>query len=144
MPNDSHAGFKFQLKDTSSVTRSLHDRLVDSLTTNFANFVVGPNGPDTGADILLRMGNKVVLVEVKAGDPGLPLPSSTLSQMKLLAQQTRNILGHQDLDSVVVTNHRVFPEQQAELAASGVKVMSVPSSFDPATLASGIRDIVNL
>ncbi|MGA8271981.1 MAG: hypothetical protein WB919_10530 [Candidatus Sulfotelmatobacter sp.] len=87
------------------------------------------------ADVLIQQGGKVAVVEVKTGDPNLPLPSSTSAQMLLLQQQARSRFPKEEVQEVLpvlVTNYNVSPNAQKELEDQGIKVLRI----DPAASKS--------
>ena len=72
------------------------------------------------------------MVEVKTGDPELPLPSSAPSQMLLLQRQAREKFSGRALEitPVLVTNYKVSQDDEKELDDLGVKVVRIdPDSW---------------
>jgi hypothetical protein len=56
---------------------SLHERLRFGLAQDFQDSSSDVALGSSAADLVIKQGAKVAVVEVKTGDPGLPLPSST-------------------------------------------------------------------
>jgi hypothetical protein len=110
---------------------SLHDRVRTSLAQGFKRSL----SDYSEADLLIHQGPRVAVVEVKTGDPDLPLPSSTSSQMLLLKQQIRLKFPGQDVQEVLpvlVTNYKVSAEDQKELEDQGITVVRI----DPGSSSS--------
>ena len=85
---------------------------------------IGDEGNFT-PDVVVRRGDKIVLVEVKTGNPDLPLPSSANSQMLIMKDKVRQ--KHTDLEvvPVIVTNYKIDNADLNELSASGIKVVPI-------------------
>jgi hypothetical protein len=146
MPQRSGALFTMGESPRNLAEPRLHEKIIGSLIQGFGGAIIEPTVQGIEPDLLLRIGNKVVLIEVKTGDPTLPLPSSTASQMKLLAGEAQRFLAGQDLelelDSVLLTNYKIFPDQKAELLDGGIKVMDLPASLEPNLLASELKRLL--
>jgi hypothetical protein len=116
---------------------SLHERVRSGLAEGFRGSLSESSLGPSDADLLVHQGPRVAVFEVKTGDPDLPLPSSTSAQMLLLKEQVRQQFPEKDVEEVVpvvVTNYKVTPDDQKELADQGIMVVQI----DPA--ASGTYD----
>lgn len=114
----------------SSSSASLHDRVRASLEKGFRKSL--RSDEDLGAftpDLLIHQGERVAVVEVKTGDPELPLPSSAPSQMLLLQRQAREKFSGRahEILPVLVTNYKVSEDDEKELDGLGVKVVRIAS-----------------
>src|SRR5258708_6501675 len=81
--------FKRSAKPSSGGSASLHDRVRASLAQGFKGSLPDYSLGSSEADLLIHQGPRVAVFEVKTGDPELPLPSSTSTQMLLLKQRVR-------------------------------------------------------
>jgi len=101
-----------------------------------------------GADLTIREGNRLAVIEVKTGDPDLPLPSSTLAQMGLLTERARKSvnLGVSEILPVLVTNYNVSEADKNELDEAGIKLVCLESAghYDPKVLSQQFAAIVGL
>jgi hypothetical protein len=127
----------------------LHERIRLDLARNFQANLASEESDDPGADLTFREGNRLAVVEVKTGDPGLPLPSSTLAQMDLLTAHVRAKLappGVGEIMPVLVTNYFVSDADRDELEQAGIKLVHVesPASYDPKTFSQKFAQIVGL
>lgn len=111
------------------------------------DFSLGPSE----ADVVIRQGARVVVFEVKNGDPDLPLPSSTVAQMVLLKQQARAKFPAAEIEEVLpvlVTNYRVSKDDENQLADVGIKVFRTssksPASQDPGKFSQQIASLTGL
>ena len=126
-------------------TVNLHERLRVDLARGFSgsqlDFDLGPSA----ADLVIRQEPRLAIVEVKTGDPGLPLPSSTSSQMRLLAYQARQKFPGQEVVPVLITNYRVSADDEQELKDQGIKLVSMAeSAYEPHTFSRYFAEIVGL
>ncbi len=131
------------LKDKSGL--SFHDQIAHGLAEVFSDAKIEPSSI---ADVIIDQGERIVIVEVKTGDPDLPLPSSALAQMKLAVQDAQRKLEQRPLDKevvpIIVTNYKVYPEQQQELKEDGITVVSLKSSSDFAKVVSELTQATGL
>ena|SRR5258708_852578 len=124
--------FKRSAKPSSGGSASLHDRVRASLAQGFKGSLPDYSLGSSEADLLIHQGPRVAVFEVKTGDPELPLPSSTSTQMLLLKQRVRQKFSGEDVQEVLpvlVTNYQVSPKDQRELEDQGITVVRIdPSS----------------
>ena len=133
----------------STAESTLHDRISTNIARSFRGSIPGYSLGANAADVLIRQGSKVYVVEVKTGDPGLPLPSSTASQMFLLKRQAlKKFPDAQEVLPIVITNYQVNQDDQKELEDQGIKVVrvdrSMPSSSDPGTFSRYVAKLTGL
>lgn len=127
-------GRKSNAKSGAAV-ESLHDRVSVGLARGFKGSLPHYSLGVSEADLLVRQGQRVAVFEIKTGDPDLPLPSSTSSQMLLLQQQARRQFPEPDVAEVLpvlVTNYKVSPDDEKELEDQGIKLVR----FDPSSSLS--------
>jgi hypothetical protein len=130
---------------------SLHDRVRTDLEQGFKGALPDyPLGPSE-ADLLIHQGSRMAVIEVKTGNPELPLPSSTSAQMLLLKQRVREKfpeLDGEEVLPVLVTNYKVSSTDQKELEDQGIKVVwidpSVSSSSDPRNFSLRVANLTGL
>lgn len=144
------------LSQKGGSARTLHERVLLDLTQRFAGAegVPAPSGRSLGfsmgasfADLVIPQGQRVAVVEIKIGNPELPLPSSTPSRMRLLGDQARRSFSNKDVTTVLVTNYSVTPEEKKELEDEGVKIVpvaSVLSRYDRQRFSREFAEIVGL
>jgi hypothetical protein len=130
-----------------SVSPSLHERLRVDLAQGFkdaeSDFALG----SSAADLVIKQGKQVAIVEVKTGDPELPLPSSTSSQMRLLSYQARELFPEKEVLPVLITNYRVSEDDEKEFKEQGIKLVSVaatPRLYNREKFSQTFADIVGL
>jgi hypothetical protein len=123
---------------------SLHQRVSTDLAKSFKGCALG----DSGADATIRQGGRLAVVEVKTGDPDLPLPSSTSAQLHLLAREasSNGQFGIQEIFPVLVTNYRVTDADRKELEIDGIKIVTIPSEarYKPADLFKQFVEVAGL
>jgi hypothetical protein len=81
------------------------------------------------ADAVVEEADRFAMVEVKVGDPDLPLPFSTPSQVRTQVAEARKRLGP-DVIPVLVTNYEIPEVLKSEMESDGVKILSLPDSRD--------------
>ncbi len=123
---------------------NLHERVVLDLAQEFPG-----SRAEIDADLVIRQGSRVAVVEVKTGNPELPLPSSTSSQMRLLAKRASHECYGSQVFPVLVTNYRVTEVDRKELEAEvdGIKIVqiaSVASLYKPQDFSRDFAEIVGL
>ena|SRR3984893_2976533 len=126
---------------------SLHERLRLELAQAFQDSVSDVALGSSAADLVIKRGEQVAVVEVKTGDPGLPLPSSTSSQMLMLTYQARERFPGKEVLPVLITNYRVSEDDEKELKQQGIKLVSVTATYPvygPENLSSQFAEIVGL
>jgi len=127
---------------------SLHERLRLDLAQEFQDSDSDVALGSSAADLVIRRGKRVAVVEVKTGDPGLPLPSSTSSQMLLLSYQAREKFPDKEVLPVLITNYRVSADDEKELKEQGVKLVTVTTAtypmYGPRGFSSHFAEIVGL
>jgi hypothetical protein len=115
-------------------SRSL-ENLSETLTTRLSErfpCAVKSNVPlgDSVADLVLEVPDRVVVAELKTGDPDLPLPSSTVRQMKLFAERAHSQYPRHEVIPVVVTNYQVSDSDREVLTREGVRVITLASPLN--------------
>jgi hypothetical protein len=134
----------------SGVSGDLHDQIVDGLAQNFGVAMPKYEPDDPGADLTIPDGKRLAVVEVKTGNPGLPLPSSTLARMSLLLSRVHSKLPQSEeveLLPVLVTNYRVSEADKQELEQAGVKLVHIEravSDYDPKQFSLRFAEIVGV
>jgi hypothetical protein len=130
---------------------SLHDRVRSGLAHGFKGSVPDYSLGPSEADLLIHQGSRVAVIEVKTGNPDLPLPSSTSAQMLLLKQRVRQKFLEQDVEEVLpvlVTNYKVSPTDQKELEEQGITVVRIDpnssSSSDPMNFSLRVASLTGL
>jgi len=135
--------FSFGVGDDKSLrsAASLRDTLLRALFDELGGSVLRTDPAQVAPDLFFKLpeSDRVALVELKFGDPGLPLPSSTSSQIRLLKESMSQQSGGESPTSIVVTNYNVFPEQREELAANGIKLVTVPRDADISKIVGEVR-----
>ncbi len=134
----------------SKTPTGLHDRIRLDLAQNFQSNLPLEEADESGADLTIREGKRLAVVEVKTGDPDLPLPSSTLAQMGLLAARVRLKLaeiGATEILPVLVTNYNVSDADKTELDQAGIKLVPIESpasGYDAKAFSRKFATIVGL
>jgi hypothetical protein len=135
--------FSFRVGGNKSLgsATSLREALLDALSDDLGSSVLPTDPSEVAPDFFFKLpeSDRVALVELKFGDPGLPLPSSTSSQIKLLRNSLSQQSGGKSPTSIVVTNYTVFPDQRKELAANGIKLVTVPKDVDISEIVREVR-----
>src|SRR5579872_1343319 len=85
----------------------LHERISEDLKNNFHELLIESDKSNFMPDVLIRSGDRVVVVEVKTGDPGQPLPSSANVQMLILKESASRSLEGAEIVPVLVTNYKI-------------------------------------
>lgn len=99
---------------------------------------------DFEPDLLFRSGEQLVFVEVKTGDPSLPLPSSANAQMLILKDTIQERHKSTKITPVLVTNYSVDDADRKELLYGGIKVVTIHgSSYDTKELSEELVKIIN-
>jgi hypothetical protein len=122
---------KSATRSSGSTRLTLHDRIRTGLVEGFKDSLSADSQGLSDADILIQQGGRVAVVEVKTGDPDLPLPSSTSAQMLLLKRQARQKFSEADVQEVLpvlVTNYTVSADDEKELEDQGIKVIRIDST----------------
>lgn len=109
---------------------SLHERLRFGLAQDFQDSSSDVTLGSSAADLVIKQGAKVAVVEVKTGDPGLPLPSSTSAQMLMLTYQAQALFPGKEVLPVLITNYLVSEDDETELGQQGIKLVRVTGA-DP-------------
>jgi len=143
------------LSPKADSVRTLHEQVLLDLTQRFAGpdavstSLEGSPGIASGAsspDLVIPQGRRVAVVEIKIGNPELPLPSSTSSQMRLLCEQARRSFS-EDVIPVLVTNYSVTPDDRKEFEHEGIKIVPVASAlsrYDRQQFSREFAEIVGL
>jgi hypothetical protein len=94
-------------------------------------------------DLVIRHGDRVAVIQVKTGDPSLPLPSSANSQMLILKEQAARKLANVEIVPVIITNYRIDEADRTELADSGIEILSVNgTAYDSKLLSGKLKEVV--
>jgi hypothetical protein len=134
---------------SSDTTVTLHDRVSSDLGKKFAGAMSVESG-DTGADLILRSGDGVTVIEVKTGDPDRRLPSSASAQMRKLAEQAKRMfenVGVKNVRPVLVTNYKMNETDKEELEKFGIKFISLAptlSLYDADQLTREVANVAGL
>lgn len=128
---------------------SLHERVRTGLVQGFKGSLSEDPMGLSNADLLIQQGGRVAVVEVKTGDPELPLPSSTTAQMVLLKQQARQRFPEtevQEVLPVLITNYNVSPNDEKELEGQGIKVLRIgpADSYDAGKFSRQVANLAGL
>jgi len=120
------SGINAAISPQTSQPANWHERISLDLAQNFHvdDQMIEPSG----ADLAIREGSRVAVVEVKTGDPNLPLPSSTASQMRMyVADVQKKVDPAQEMEvfPVLVTNYQVSSADRQELADQGIKIVEI-------------------
>lgn len=128
---------------------SLHERVRTGLVQEFKGSLSEDPMGLSNADLLIQQGGRVAVVEVKTGDPELPLPSSTTAQMVLLeaAGAAEVPRGRSPGSSpVLITNYNVSPNDEKELEGQGIKVLRIgpADSYDAGKFSRQVASLIGL
>lgn len=130
----------------SASAGNLHERVRFDLTEQFGGSAsYAERAPS--ADVVILQGPRVAVVEIKIGDPSLPLPSSTSSQMHLLAKEAKRNFSEDSVIPVLVTNYSVTPGDRKELEDEGVTIVPLApalSGYDSQRFSREFARIVGL
>jgi hypothetical protein len=137
------------VKSPAAGGMSLHDRVRTALQQGFKGSLPDYSLGPSEADLLIHQGSRVAVIEVKTGNPELPLPSSTSAQMLLLKQRVREKFPEQDVDEVLpvlVTNYKVSSTDQEELEEQGIKVVWIDpnSASDSGNFSLRVANLTGL
>jgi hypothetical protein len=149
------------------MTVSLHDRLhrdlVKTVEMHPDASLVKTDETTFQPDLVARSGDRVLLFQIKTGDPALPLPGSANAQMlifKDLLKKSleRSIEEQQDPDirllrftspgnlkivPVLVTNYLIDDSDFKELRDAGIKVVAIRgSSYNSRKLSDDLEKII--
>jgi hypothetical protein len=123
-------------------TLRLHDRLSKDLAAKFPDLAEYKTY-EFSPDLVIRIGQRIGVIEIKTGDPTLPLPSSANSQMLILKDDATTKLGTTEVVPVLVTNYRIDAADREELDNAGIKLIEIQSpQYDSASLFSKIQEVV--
>ena len=122
----------------------LHERISEDLKNNFHELLIESDKSNFMPDVLIRSGDRVVVVEVKTGDPGQPLPSSANVQMLILKESASRSLEGAEIVPVLVTNYKIDATDLKELTDGGIKVVPIQgSTYDSKALSSTLAEIMD-
>ena len=128
------------------VSKSLSDepgfeqRIADDLRESFPDSLAQVNADGFRPDLVIRSGNRVAIIEIKTGDPELPLPSSANVRMLILRDKLRIMFG--DVVPVIVTNYMLDDAERKEMMAGGIKVVDIQeATYDPKLLSGEVAKI---
>jgi|ERR1700677_222174 hypothetical protein len=120
----------------------LHERVTEDLRTNFASALVEFGAEKFRPDLVIRSGKRVAIVEIKTGDPELPLPSSTNVQMLILKDAVQKRFG--EVVPILVTNYLLDEADRREMTAGGIKVIDIQgSSYDSSAVSKKVIAILD-
>ena len=107
------------------------ETLLASLSNRFPG-AVAANVPfgDSVADFVITNPDRIIVVELKTGDPELPLPSSTVPQMRRFKTAALSGCSGRRVIPLVVTNYQVSESDMSALKKEGVRIVSVMSPPD--------------
>jgi len=122
--------------------QELSDTLVVRLNEKFPD-AVKANVPfgNSFADLVIERPDKVIVAELKTGDPGLPLPSSTYPQMGLFIEQARTRYPGREIVPLVLTNYGISDADKKVLGDEGVQILDVASRSIDAIVDIVVRQI---
>jgi hypothetical protein len=123
--------------DAPSAGKDLHDSVLSVISGRFPDCEVSEVGRAARPDLVLRIGDKIAAVEVKTGDPELPLPSSTIAQMHLLTDSVKDGFGGKAVTPVLVTNYLISESDELELKDAGIQVIH----FEPQKSLESFGDV---
>ena|SRR5690348_14347026 len=140
MALNRHGGFAIDVGSLGEAPplTTIRESVLEGLTQEFGGAVLKADAPGANPDLVLKFPNVMALIEIKAGDPSLSLPSSTDARMALLTRAVPACHGSEKLVPIVVTNYQVFPAQRAALEASGIKIVSIDTGFDSKKIAEDV------
>jgi hypothetical protein len=120
----------------------LHERLSKDLDGKFRDLAEYKTSEFT-PDLVIRIDQRVAVIEIKTGDPTLPLPSSANAQMLILKDAAVTSLGAVEVVPVLVTNYRIDDADREELENTGIKLIEIDGpKYDSNTLFSKIEEVV--
>jgi hypothetical protein len=118
----------------------LHERVTEDLKRNFANALLEFGTDEFRPDLVIRSGNYVAMVEIKTGDPELPLPSSANVQMLILKDKVQKQFG--EVVPILVTNYVLDEADRREMSADGIKVIDIQgSTYDSKAVSEKLAEI---
>ncbi len=121
----------------------LHERISGDLKAKFRDRFVECNARNFAPDFVIRNDQRVAVIEIKTGDPSLPLPSSANTQMLILKDDALTKLGFQDVVPVLVTNYQIDDADRKELETGGIKIITIQgSTYDSKALSDELEAIV--
>lgn len=121
----------------------LHERISEDLRAKFRDRFVESKARDFAPDFVIRNDQRVAVIEIKTGDPSLPLPSSANTQMLILKDNAQTKLGFRDVVPVLVTNYLIDDADRKELEIGGIKVIIIQDpTYDSKALSDKIEGIV--
>jgi len=120
----------------------LHERVTADLKKSFANALLEFGDDPFRADLVIRSGNRVGVIEIKTGDPELPLASSTNVQMLIMRDKVQKQFG--EVVPILVTNYLLDETDRREMSAGGIKVIDIKeSSYDSNAISKKLREILD-
>jgi hypothetical protein len=117
-------GFFESLRKTLANEPSLHAATVKALENQLTGMELVPN-EGAAPDLVYKDKDSVLLIEVKTGDPSLPMLSGTPGQMRSYADAARHRFLAKRIVSIVVTNQQVPDPMREELKSSGVQIVAL-------------------
>jgi hypothetical protein len=139
-PKDTITYIPGKLAKTSG--QELSDSLVVRLTEKFPE-AVKANVPfgNSFADLVIERPDRVIIAELKTGDPELPLPSSTYPQMGLFIEQARRRYPDREIVPLVLTNYGISESDKKVFSEEGVQILSVGSRSIDAIVDIVVREV---
>ena len=137
--------FTFEVGTRRGSEESLHDRLLAALTGEFGEAVINSRFAKIVPDLCLRLPgtDRFGVVELKIGDPSLPLPSSTTTQIIRLVQGMDPEQSGARPTPVVVTNYLVDENQKKDLEANNIKLVRLTSNPTAKAVAEQVKLALN-
>jgi hypothetical protein len=133
--------FSFEVGEGRSrgTEKSFRDRILEVLAEQLGSSVLNAQPSQTAPDFCFQLPgmDHPAIVELKIGDPELPLPSSTLSQVRLMMESIRQT--GVSPTAIVVTNYQVYPSQKEELESNGIKLVTVSPKAGMAKIVEEIK-----
>ncbi|MGA2411406.1 MAG: hypothetical protein ABSG46_13580 [Candidatus Binataceae bacterium] len=127
---------------SGSANPRLHERITAGLMGAYPDALIEPGVDKFRADMVIRSGSRVAMIEIKTGDPESPLPSSANVQMLILKDRIQR--QFMDVVPVLITNYRLDESDYEEMSASGIKVIDIEGSvYDSKAVANKLNAILS-
>jgi hypothetical protein len=95
----------------------------------------------TSPDIVVRLGDTVLIIETKFGDPSATIPSVSLPQAIDYLEAAKSKYQSKKVSTIVITNQKVPAKMKEIFSANGVAIGSI-SRFDVGEIKKVISDSV--
>jgi hypothetical protein len=121
---------------------SFEKRIADDLRQSFPDSLTEINADGFRPDLVIRQGTQTAVIEIKTGNPQLPLPSSTNVRMLILRDKLRERFG--DVLPVIVTNYILDDSDRKDMHASGIKVVNIEkSTYGSKSISNAVAKILD-